>query len=351
VPFVGCFVGVDAKRTDRRANLVSRAKRDFTLDPEKAIGSGFAGHYVKKDGAWFLNGKGGSTKTDVSLDELPEHSFTADGERICLLAQSGKPKAMSMMGRWYYFLGAPEGNFTDDGAIQLWRMDMQGEDADCIVRIGEPCRVIGRANPDAKEGWKDVLNTSMGTKDNIVYTNDFVDENKQSLLAAFKFWCDIELHPYHTNLEDLVEAFESGSRTFTMGGEQARSGPIVLVKGQVNRMSTEPRDSEYDEDNRSYSLTLTNAALTSRYGKKMQSDVMCWVSSACHDLTNPFIFYEDDEALPYAEKSTVLVCGRVGIKRVDGTDVPNLKVMGVYADRRRIRRRETGGDTSEKQFN
>jgi hypothetical protein len=58
-----------------------------------------------------------------------------------------------------------------------------------------------------------------------------------------------------------------------------------------------------------------------------------------------------DEMLPYAEKSTVLVCGRISVKRVDGKDIPNLKVMGVFADWRRIRRRQTGGDTSKEQFN
>jgi len=352
--FVGMFVGVHADRKDRRASLVTRAKRDFTLDPEKAIGGGTVGHYLKKEGAWYLNNKSGSTKVDTPVDEVPEHSFTADGQRICLLAQSGRPKAMAMMGRYYYFLGAPESKFTDDGAIQIWRLDMQGEDADCVVRVGEPCRLVARANPNAKEGWKDVLMTSMGTKDNIVYTNDFVDDSMKPLLAPFKFWCDTELHPYYTSLEDLVDAFEAGSRTFTIGGEQGRSGPIVFVKGQINRMSTEARDNEYDEDKRGYSLTLTNSALTSQYGKGMQSDVMCWMGSACNDLTNPFMFRENpavsDEMLPYGEKSTVLVCGRIAVKRVDGNDIPNLKVMGVFADWRRVRRRQTGGDTSKEQF-
>ena len=255
-PYVGCFVGVAEKRTDRRASNVARAKRDFTLDPEQAIGSGFVGHYMKKDGAWYLNSKNGQVKVDLDVNEIPEHSFTADGQRICLLAKSGKPKAMSMMGRWYYFLGAPESEFTNDGAVQVWRMDMQGEDADCIVRIGEPCRVVGRANPDAKDGWKDVLSTSMGTKDSIVYTDEFVSESLRSLLKPFKFWCDSELHGHYAALEDLNEAYESGSRTFSTGDGQGRSGPLVFTRGQVNRMSTEPRDNQYDDDNRGYSLTL-----------------------------------------------------------------------------------------------
>ena len=144
VPFVGCFVGVDQSQRDRRANLVTRAKRDFTMDANAAIGGGQIGHYTKGDGAWILTTNNGDSTTDIPLDEEPEHSFIADGERICLLAKSGRPKGMSMMGRNYYFLGAAEEDFTKDGAIQIWRLDMQGEDANANVRIGKPCRIVAR---------------------------------------------------------------------------------------------------------------------------------------------------------------------------------------------------------------
>ena len=78
---------------------------------------------------------------------------------------------------------------------------------------------------------------------------------------------------------------------------------------------------------------------------------MCWIGSACNDLTNPFIAFDGEEAIPYAEKSNVLVCGRIGIRRVDGEDLPQLKVMGVFTEPRRIRKRQGGGDTGEAQFN
>jgi len=357
VPFVGCFVGVDDKRRDRRSNLVNRAKRDFTLDPLSAVTSGMVGHYVKKinqgtDGVWCLESNNGTVLTETPVVEVPEHSFVADGERICLLAKSGRPKAMTMNGRNYYFLGAPEDEFTNDGAIQLWRLDMQGEDADAEVLIGEPCRIMARPPSEkAAEGFKDVLSTSMGTAKMIEYTDEFVNENMRGLLKPFKFWTDGELHSHFTALEDLVEAFEAGSRTFTINGEQGRSGPVILTKGTVNRMSTEPRDNQYDEDGRGYSLTLTSTALQSLHGSKDAADVMCWIGSAANDLVAPFVARTDDETIPYAERSTVLVCGRVAVKRKDGTDIPSIKVMGVFADARRIRRRQTGGDTGEGQFN
>ena len=352
--FVGCFVGLDEKRRDRRSNLVARAKRDFTLDAGAAIGSGMVGHFTKSEGSshWTLTTNNGTAVTEISSSEIPENSFVADGDRVCLLAKSGRPKAMSMMGRNYYFLGSAESDFTNDGAIQIWRLDMQSEDADAEVLIGEPCRIMARPpNENAKADWKDVLNTSLGMSKSIQYADDFVNDDMKGLLKPFKYWTDSDLHSNFAALEDLADAFEAGSRTFTINGEQGRSGPIVFTKGTVNRMSTEPRENQYDEDKRGYSITLTSTALQSQHGKKDSADVMCWIGSACNDLTAPFHARTDDELIPYAERSTVLVCGRVSVKRKDGAEIPSMKVMGVFADSRRIRRRQTGGDTGEAQFN
>ena len=352
VPFVGMFVGVEPNSRDRRDNLVKRAKRDFTLDANQAVGSGFVGHYTKGEGVWMLNTSNGEKRSEFSIDEIPDHSFIADGERIVLLTKAGRPKAMSMVGRNYFFLGAPEDEFTNDGAIQLWRLDCQGESANMEVRIGKPCRIVARPpNDNAPEGFKDILSTSLSIKDSIEYTNEFVSEDVRPLLNPMKMWVDLELHGYYVPLEELTEAFESMSRTFTINGEQGKSGPVVFTRGTVNRLSSEARDSEYDEGGRSYSLSLTSQALQSIHGSSDGKEVMGWISSACNDLTNPFSCFTDDgEEIPYAENSTVLVCGRIAVKRKDGKDIPNLKVMGVYADRRRIRRRATGGDTGRGQF-
>jgi hypothetical protein len=351
VPFVGMFVGVEPNSRDRRGGLVKRAKRDFTLDAGAAVGSGFVGHFTKGDGVWMLNTSNGEKRTEFSVDEIPDHSFLADGERICLLTKQGRAKAMSMIGRNYFFLGAPESEFTNDNAIQLWRLDCQGEDANMVVRIGEPCRIEAKLPSDnAPEGFKDVLSTNLGIKDNITYTDEFVSESVRPLLNPMKMWVDSELHGYYTPLEDLVEAFESGSRSFTINGEQGKSGPVIFTKGTVNRLSSEARESEYDEGNRSYSLSLSSSALQSMHSQQDLREVMCWVGSACNDLTNPFVAFENGEEIPYAENSTVLVCGRIAVKRKDGVDIPNLKVMGVFAHPRRIRRRATGGDTGRGQF-
>ena len=116
-------------------------------------------------------------------------------------------------------------------------------------------------------------------------------------------------------------------------------------------MNTEGRDNEYDEDGRGYSLSLTSMGLQNIHGGGNGSEVMCWVGSACHDMTNPFHFEDvDDELWGYAEKSTVLVYGRIGMSIRDGEQLPNIKVMGVYADNRRSIRRMGGGDTGSGQF-
>ena len=191
----------------------------------------------------------------------------------------------------------------------------------------------------------------MGTRDTILYTDDFVDESMRHLLHPFKYWLDHDLHGLGVSLEELVEAYQANSRTFVgSDGSQGKSGPIVFVKGTVNRLSSEPRENQYDEDGRGYSIALTSTALQSLHGAGEMSEVMCWIGSACNDLTNPFVAFNEDDVIPYAERSTVLVCGRIAIKVNNGVETPNLKVMGVFADSRRIRRRQEGGDTGRGQF-
>ena len=101
----------------------------------------------------------------------------------------------------------------------------------------------------------------------------------------------------------------------------------------------------------SASESVVAATVEGYDGNGNGGEVMCWVGSACHDLTSPFTFTDvDDEKWGYAEKSTVLVFGRIGVSVRDGEALPNLKVMGVYANNRRSRRRVGGGDTGSNQF-
>jgi hypothetical protein len=154
----------------------------------------------------------------------------------------------------------------------------------------------------------------------------------------------------YTPLEEMSDAYNAKSRTFEINGEQGKAGPIILTKGTVNRLSTEPRDSEFDQTGRNFSFNLTSMGLQNMHGTNRQSDVSCWVSGSCYDLTSPFVAYDVNSPVEWAEKSTVLVCGRIGMSVIDGETIPKLNVFGVFADTRRIRRRRDGGETGAGQF-
>jgi hypothetical protein len=79
-------------------------------------------------------------------------------------------------------------------------------------------------------------------------------------------------------------------------------------------------------------------------------DVQCWIAGAVGNLTQPFVAGWGEEAFEYAERSTVLVFGRLGMKEYNGIVSPKISVMGVFADPRRSRQRATGGDTGVGQF-
>ena len=351
VTFVGCFIGVDGTKRDRRQAMRNRAAIDFTRDPNAAIDSGKIGVYEKNGDTWKITTANGSIDTVEPVDEPPVLGFLADGQYICLVGSStGRPMPSTLMGRHYYFLGNEEEKFEQD--IKMWRVDCVGDAADIEVKIGEPCKIFVRPpNENAPDAYKDILGISAGFEDSIDYTYDFVGEDEKKFLHPGRFLVNPDMHPFYAPLEDLEEAYESGSRTFEINGEQGRAGPIVITKGTVTRLSTEPRETEYDESGRNYVFNLTSVALQSQYGQSNASEVACWVSSACHDNSKPFIARDDVSEIEWAEKSTVYVIGRIGMSVRDGERNPKLTVFGVYADPRRIRRRVSGGNTGQEQFN
>ena len=348
--FVGCFIGIDGNKRDRRERMVDRAKRDYTMDPNQAIGSGRIGVYQKKGDQWIIETVNGVIDTLEPVDAAPSMGFMADGDYVCLLGSAtGRPMPPSLMGRHFFFLGNDESKFESN--IQMWRVDCVGDTVDMKVKIGEPCRIYVRPpNENAPEAFKDVLGVSMGFEDSIKYTDDFVGEAERKFLHPSRFMTSTDFHDYFVPLEDLAEAYESGSRSFEINGEQGRAGPIVITKGTVNRLSTEPRESEYDQTGRNFSLNLTSIGLQSMHGQGRGSEVTCWVSGACYDSTNPFVARKDDGHIEWAEKSTVLIVGRIGMSVIDGEKLPKMNVFGVYADPRRVRPRVGGGNTGREQF-
>jgi hypothetical protein len=350
VTFVGCFVGVDANKKDRREGMVKRATREYLVDGKAAVDSGRVGLYKKNDNFWGIKTQNGMLETNEPIDEAPTMGFRVDNQYVCLMGMTtGRPMTPSLMGRNYYFVGNEESEFDKD--IKLWRVDALGSAVDLQVKVGEPCRIKVRPpNPEAAKGFKDVLGTSMGFEDNIQYTDDFVSEEERKFLHPHKFLASTDFHNLYVPLENLAEVYNERHRTFDTADGEGKAGPIVVTKGTVNRLSTESRESPYDQTGRNFMLSLSNVALQSLFGQGRKGEVTCWVSGACYDNTKPFVSRKGSEEIEWAEKSTILVIGRIGMSILDGEEVPKMNVFGVYADPRRIRKRMEGGNTSMSQF-
>ena len=343
--FVGCFVGVGDKKSDRMEWRRRRAIEDFTNDPAQIVESGRLGVYAEQDGKWQLHTSGDPVLTDQSTDEAPLHGFKADGKWVTFVTTMGqRPYPSVRMGRYLYFLGNEEGEFVNNSNISLWRVDATDDAADAEYQIGRPCRIQVRLPGEkVSENFKDVLGTNMNFLDTIEYTDAFVNEDVRPLLKPSVFWLNNDFHDMYVPIDELGEAYDTRSRSFEgRDGNTGTAGPLVFTKGTVSRMSSEPRESEYDQEGFNYSLSLTHGTLT--------DDVMGWISFASARGGDPFSAGWGEESFPYAERSTVLVFGRIGMRVSDGKARPKLNIFGVYADPRRGRRRADGGDTGLDQF-
>ena len=351
--YVGQFLGTMAKKGDRRKGLAGWMVRQFREDPNAFVSGGRGGVYEKKDGRWVINSKDGLIETSEMISEVPSMGIPiGNNQYICFVSQKGNPYPPVLMGRYSWFLGNEQKEFVDNGDIPLWRVDIKGDDMERTINIGEPCVIrVKPPKENAKEAYADILDTNAGFIDSINYTDEFVSPDMRKLLHPFKFWLNEDFSDLYVKLEDLSDAYESGLRTFQTNDGEGKVGPLAVTKGTINRMTREPRETEYDEGGVQYSLSLTSSELQSVHGGGNGAEVLCNVSSACHDLTHPFTYKDSDgERFEYAEKSTVLVFGRIGMMQRDNNKFPKMSVMGIFADERRSRPRVGGGDTDMGQF-
>ena len=121
--FVGTFVGVDAKSTDRRQNIVRRRVDMWKQNSNEALGSGQVGHYMKEGDTWVINTTNGVIDTNESVENIPSMGFKAGNDYICLLSKAGRPYPHKSIGRHYYFLGNSQDSFA--GHIQDQRIRQQ----------------------------------------------------------------------------------------------------------------------------------------------------------------------------------------------------------------------------------
>ena len=338
--WVGSFVGVADRKKDRLQNIVRSNVALYNKDPAEAIGLGRVGLFEKQGDVWAINNKEGLTTLTNSSSEEPPFGIKNGDEWLCLVTRKGLPSSQTRMGRYAYFLGGEEGDFKSNNAVALWKVDLTNENADMSLDIGRPCKisVVPPRENNTNEYFKTVLTTYDDFSPN--YTDEFMDEQFRPLLKASNYWTMPD-HELFTPIDGLEEAFESKKERTEIGGRQVTYGPLVVTKGTVNRMSTEPRDSEYDPEGFNYNMTLSST---------IAGDIDCWIAGAVGVMCDPFTSGWGDDAFDYAEKSTVYVFGRLGMKDRDGLLTPKISVMGIYADPRRCLKRATGGDTGTGQF-
>ena len=356
--FLGSIIGVGDKKVDRLENLRSMYIKQYTDDPTQMIESGRLGVYTdtSADGKlanWRLHTDQEAQDTDTPTSEAPPFAFRADGKWVTFVSKNGrKAYSSTRMGRYLWFLGNNEKDFMD-GKLELWRLDVTDDNADAVYQIGHPCRIKVRLpRENAPDYLKDVLQTNRNFAESIEYTDAFLDDEERHLVHPNMMWMDTSEafvdsngkgHGMYVPLAELAEAYDTRSRTFEgRDGQQGRAGPLVFTKGTVSRMSTEPMQSDYDQEGYTFSMSLTNTTLS--------DEITCWISNAAERGGEPFMAGWGEEAIPYAERSTVLVFGRIGMRVKDGKSTPRMNVYGVYADPRRARRRIGGGDTSVDQF-
>jgi len=342
--WVGSFLGVADKKRDRLANIVRANIKRYKEDPAGCISDGRLGLYEKEDGVWTLTTKDGTANTGVAVEgnPVPPHGFKAGNDWVCLTTYNNEASPEKNMGRYAYFLGGEEKDFVNNGNVSLWRIDLKGDNLYKSLDIGRPCKVqVVPPKEGGNENFKDVLNTY--SEFTINYTDEFqgLDANLKPFLQPPKFWTMEDFHDFYVSIDSLEQAYESRKQFMTIGGDKRAYGPLVITKGTITRMSTEPRESEYDDEGHNYNMTLSSS---------IAGDIDCWIPGAVGKCTQPFTSHWGEEAFPYAERSTVFVFGRIGMKTRDGLTTPKLTVFGVYADPRRARRRMTGGDTGVNQF-
>jgi len=325
--WVGVFVGKHDKKADRMANLIRWNLTQYDQDPEQAISSGRMGMYSQKNGEWILTSA--SAEKSLGTGEAPPYGIKHGDQWLALTTRSGDPAPNVTMGRYAYFLGGEEGDFTKNASVSLWRVDLTGDLADMHLDMGRPCRITVRPpKENASEAFKDVLNT---------YADFSPDYTFELPLSPMQYLTNTQLHDLFVSIEDLEDAYESGKQS----NNGITWGPLLLTKGTVSRLSSESRESEYDPAGYNYNLTVSST---------IHGDIDCWIPGHVGDQTSPFTAGWGDDRFDYAERSTVLVFGRVGLKERDGLVTPKMTVFGVYADPRRARRRASGGDTGLGQF-
>ena len=342
VTFVGQFVGIDDKINDYRENAREKAIASYRNNSGQAIDNGVVGIVKAKDGVWHVNGE--PTKERIDGDKLPWFGLQVDGDLICLMNDKGTPMAPESRVRNLYLLGNDKENFNR--AISVWRISLTGNNMSEEYEFGRPvtCQVI-RSN---KEG-ADTVYTNRDFSKTMVYTDSFVEEDDRVLLRPEKYLVSTGMHESYVEIDELTEAYEERKLQGSSGNYY---GPTIISKGYVSRLNLEPMDNQYDQTGRAFRLSVTSPSLQRKFGRdSAMSEVTVWVPGRVYDDSHPFEFKDNyGEWQPYAEKTPVIIFGRIRMSVYNDQTTPNLTAFGIYVPPRTARPGAKGGDTSIDQF-
>ncbi len=344
--YVGMMVAIESSARDQRENARQSALNLFKSNQDRAISDRVIGIVTAREGNWCVNGEPTGERVDGS--ELPWFAFEHDDLILCLLntnqgsANVGKPMAPTSMVRNMYFLGSDERSSD----IKMWRVALTNNAMNVDYQYYTPCKI--QVVPPTQEG-RDTLYTNRNFHETVEYTDSFVPDELRAELRPERLLSNDQMHKEYVDLSELVEAH--GDRKIQLPNGNTMN-PIVITKGYVSRLNKEPMDSEYDSTGRSFRMSVTSLALQARTGRESpHSEVTVWIPGALYDDQHPFDYEKSPgEWVPYAERTQVIVIGRLKLRPYNNVTLPSVTALGVFVPPRTARPAATGGNTSLNQF-
>ena len=357
VEWVGCFIAIEPKIRDKRANIREQALSEARKDLTNAFNGGKIARAFVEGGVWMLekaNGIVASTQERFVEGEDPWFLVRDSGMTLCLLqsnpdwARHGEPIAPSLFSRTYRFYGNEPEMYADD--MQAIRIDVGGateEDVSKAVRIGQACKIQLRPQGTVTEGWEDSYRAANNFFANVVYTDDFVAESDRQYLKGEILMGGMD--SYVADLTELMEVYHNQSEK--VSGYDTPVGPLVCIKGKVTDINRTGYETEYDPYGKDFSMRVSSFQLQREFANDMwRKEITVRVHGFLGDECHAFDYEGREGWKPYAIKSTVYIFGRLGVRATDEGQVPAMKAMGIFVPPRLAIPAGEGGDTSLDQF-
>ncbi len=357
VEWVGCFIAIEPKIRDKRANIREQALSEARKDLTNAINGGKIARAFVEGGVWMLekaNGIVASTQERFVEGQDPWFLVRDSGMTLCLLqsnpdwARHGEPIAPSLFSRTYRFYGNEPEMYADD--MQAIRIDVGGateEDVSKAVRIGQACKIQLRPQGTVTEGWEDSYRAANNFFANVVYTDDFVAESDRQYLKGEILMGGMD--SYVADLTELMEVYHNQSEK--VSGYDTPVGPLVCIKGKVTDINRTGYETEYDPYGKDFSMRVSSFQLQREFANDMwRKEITIRVHGFLGDECHAFDYEGREGWKPYAVKSTVYIFGRLGVRATDDGQVPAMKAMGIFVPPRLAIPAGEGGDTSLDQF-